>query len=187
MKRGELRKKSITEKMADYILDNGLQNASLRNLATAAETSDRMLLHYFKDKEDLLTATLNLICERFIELLDSVQLGEMKFNVFLTYIPGMMKDVRVRPYLKLWLELATLSSREEYPFRTIAQQIFDSFSAWVTSTLKVENENERISTVALTLATVEGFVFLDALGYDSKISEALEGITHLYTENPNTI
>ena len=104
---------------------------------------------------------------------------------FLPHISTMMKDVRIRPYLKLWLELATFSSREEEPFRSIAQQICDSFLNWVNSVLKMENGDERVSMVALILATIEGFVFLDALGYDSKISEALEGFAYLNAENIN--
>ena len=54
MKKGELRKKIITEKMADHILSNGLQSSSLRQISAAAETSDRMLLYYFTNKEDML-------------------------------------------------------------------------------------------------------------------------------------
>lgn len=49
----------------------------------------------------------------------------------------------------------------------------------------MENGDERVSMVALTLARIEGFVFLDALGYDSKISEALEGFAYLNAKNIN--
>ena len=97
MKKGELRKKIITEKMADHILSNGLQSSSLRQISAAAETSDRMLLYYFTNKEDMLTATLNLISERFIELLNSVQFEQMYLRTRhkITYAPPSFLGLKV--------------------------------------------------------------------------------------------
>ena len=52
------RREAAIERMADHVLAEGLAAATLRPLAAAAGTSDRMLLYYFADKDELLTATL---------------------------------------------------------------------------------------------------------------------------------
>ena len=42
---------ALIDKLADHVLADGLLHASLRPLAKAVGTSDRMLLYYFKDKD----------------------------------------------------------------------------------------------------------------------------------------
>src|SRR5580692_2489526 len=64
------RREAAIERMADHVLSEGLGAATLRPLAAAAGTSDRMLLYYFADKDELLTATLDRIAKRMIEQLD---------------------------------------------------------------------------------------------------------------------
>ena len=58
------RRSVIVDRLADHVLAHGLVSASLRPLAKAAGTSDRMLLYYFADKSELLAATLQRIAER---------------------------------------------------------------------------------------------------------------------------
>jgi AcrR family transcriptional regulator len=41
----------LLDRLADYVLAHGLTASSLRPLARAAGTSDRMLLYYFADKD----------------------------------------------------------------------------------------------------------------------------------------
>jgi len=47
--------------MADYVLSEGLGLQRSDPWAAAVGTSDRMLLYYFADKDELLTATLERI------------------------------------------------------------------------------------------------------------------------------
>lgn len=176
MEKTEAKRQIIIEKIAEYLLQNGLQKASLRPLAASAGTSDRMLLHYFSDKEELLVATLTLIAKRLVDILESVRSEQMPFQALLPLLAGMMRDPQIRPYLRLWLELAAFAAGGEVFYRTIARQIYDDFLNWVALALKVEREEERMPMASLALATVEGFVLLDAIGYESQISNALKGI-----------
>jgi AcrR family transcriptional regulator len=43
------RRAEIIQRLTDYVLAEGLSAASLRPLAKAAGTSDRLLLYYFND------------------------------------------------------------------------------------------------------------------------------------------
>ncbi|GAB4192095.1 MAG: TetR family transcriptional regulator [Roseiflexaceae bacterium] len=162
--------------MADHVLAQGLQGASLRPLAAAAGTSDRMLLHYFVDKEELLTATLSLVTQRLIAVLEAAQTEPLPFQRLLSLLAVMLKDKQIQPYTRLWLELVAAAAGDKEPFRSIARQIAGSFQDWIARALYVEQEEEREALAALTLALVEGLIIFDALGDDTKRMAALAGI-----------
>jgi AcrR family transcriptional regulator len=177
MKKGDARRQQILERLADYLLAEGLYGASLRPLAAAAGTSDRMLLHYFVDKEALLTATLTLVTQRLIAMLEQVRIEPLPLQSLLPHLAAMLTDERIRPYMRLWLELVTLAAAGKEPFRAIAQHICSTFVTWIAATLRVEREEDREPLAALTLAIVEGLVVFDALGNDAARAGALAGVT----------
>jgi AcrR family transcriptional regulator len=164
------------EKLADYLLAHGLQRVSLRQLAAAAGTSDRMLLHYFANKEELLTAVLVLVAERLVALLESARSEPMPFRVLIPNLAGMIRDPHVRPYLRLWLELVAFAAGGEEPYRRIATQICDAFLSWIAAALQVEREEERMPMASLAFATIEGLVLMDALDNDTLITNALDAL-----------
>lgn len=182
MKKTEVKRQLILEKIADHLLTHGLQGAGLRALAAAAGTSDRMLLHYFANKEELTTAALHLVAARMLDLLDNSRSAQMPLQSLLPYLVGMLGDPVIRPFLRLWLELAALSAAGDETYRGIARQIGDGFYQWVASALKVETEAERAPMAALAFAITEGCVFLDAIDERSVIIGALEAIGLRKTE-----
>ena len=70
------KRSDLIEKLADHILADGLLNASLRPLAKAVGTSDRMLLYYFKDKDELIEAVLDHIAARITVILEQSRAPE---------------------------------------------------------------------------------------------------------------
>jgi len=60
------RREELTEAAADYLLDHGLIGLSLRPLAAALGTSDRMLLYHFADKDDLVATVLRVSTDRSV-------------------------------------------------------------------------------------------------------------------------
>lgn len=181
MKKTEIKRQLIINNIADYLLASGMKDSSLRQLAATIGTSDRMLLHYFADKEELMKAALNLVATRLIDILESTRSEQMPFETLIPYLAEMIKEPGIRPYLRLWLELAAMSTASE-TYRMIARQICDSFYEWIISVLKVEKDEVRAPMAALAFATIEGFVLLDALDYGSKVTSALEGITLRQTQ-----
>ena len=179
MKKGEARKQQLLELLADHVLAHGLQGASLRPLAAAVGTSDRMLLHYFADKDELMTATLTLVSRRLVALLESARAEQMPFERLIAHVAVMIKDPLVRPYLRLWLELLPFAAGGNAPFGAVAGSIFTTFLEWIAAALAVEREEDRAPLAALALAIIEGFVLFDALGDDSKLSAALAGLALL--------
>jgi AcrR family transcriptional regulator len=177
MKKTEPKRKVVIEKIADHLLVHGLKGSSLRKMAATAETSDRMLLYYFADKRELMTAALTQVTARLVNLLESARSEKMTFQIFLPHLAKMMKDPRVRPYLRLSLELVALAAEEKESYGAIVRKIWYDFLGWIASALQVDREEDRIPLAALALATTEGFMLLDALDCGSIITDALEGIT----------
>lgn len=167
----------IIEKTADHLLLHGLKDATLRNLAVTAGISDRMLMHYFTNKEELIQAALTVSTTRLVNLLESSRAESMPFEKFLPYLAQMMKHPQVRPFLRLSLELAALTADGESSYVAIAQKLCNDFYLWMASAMQVEREEDRLNLAALAFATTEGFMVLDALGSASIIANALEGLT----------
>ena len=72
MPRKSMSRETLLPRLAEFVLQHGLSNASLRPLAKAAGTSDRMLLYHFKSKEDLLVELLAHLADDYAGLLDAV-------------------------------------------------------------------------------------------------------------------
>lgn len=176
MEKTEARRRVILEKIANHLLEQGMKGSSLRPLAAAAGISDRMLLHYFENKEEVMTAALHLVAGQMVALLESARTAPMPFNALMPHLAGMRNDPHIRPYLRLWLELAALSASGEETYRQVARQLGDYFYEWLTSEILVEKEEKRASLAALAFVTIEGVVFLDAIGENVLIESALNEI-----------
>jgi len=60
------RREVLAEAATDYVIEHGLIDLSLRPLAAALGTSDRMLLYHFKDKNDLVATVLRTSNDRSV-------------------------------------------------------------------------------------------------------------------------
>lgn len=176
MSKHDVRREELVQKLADHLLSQGLQAASLRALANAACTSDRMLLHYFENKEEIITATLNVVNQRLLFMLESARGERLPQAALLSKLTSMLKDPIVKPYLQLWLELAARASRDEEPYLSISRTIGEGFLSWISTSLKVRRESERTSVAAHTLATLEGLVLLDSIGLKGAVGDALSSM-----------
>jgi AcrR family transcriptional regulator len=165
------RREAAIERMANHLLLEGLGAATLRPLAAAAGTSDRMLLYYFADKNELLSATLHRLAARMTAQLDeAVPIGRLRsFPVLVEEVWAAFASGGVRPFMHLWLDLVAGAARGLQPHHNIAGAIADGFLAWVMSRLKAPRGSELASSAALFLASIEGLLFLQAAG---RISDA---------------
>ena len=62
---------ALLDAMAAHVLEHGLNSASLRPLAKAAGTSDRMLIYHFGNKERVIGAILSRLAATMINGLDA--------------------------------------------------------------------------------------------------------------------
>lgn len=161
----DARREAAIERMADHVLAEGLAGSSLRPLARAAGTSDRMLLYYFADKDELLAVTLERVATRLAGLLDAALPAGTKLppDPLLLAIWTGMTSPAMQPYLRVWLELAAGSARGEQPHRSIAGAIANIFHGWIADRLDLP-ETSRGGVASRLFVLLEGAMLIDALG-----------------------
>jgi len=160
------RRDAALDLMADHVLREGLAAATLRPLAAAAGTSDRMLLYYFADKDELLTAILDRIATRLVRELDAaIPIGSpCSFAVLLKQVWTILGSKSHRPYMNIWLDLASGAARGLQPHRNVAGAIADGYLTWVTGRLEPRLDGAPAVSAPLFLAAIEGLYLLNAIG-----------------------
>ncbi len=176
MKGHPAKRQEVLEQIADYVLGVGLTGLSLRPLAAAIGTSDRMLLYYFTDKNELITETVIQISARLMGRLQVELIRPQPYESLLPTLYSLLIQDAYRPYMQIWFELVALAARHEEPFRSISCQIADAFLGWMSQYLEVAEEADRADRTALLLGTLEGFFLLEYLGRGSIPALALTGI-----------
>ena len=98
----------IVSKLAGHVLRAGLGDVGLRRLARVAGTSDRMLLYYFRNKDELLMAILVEIGEGLAETVEErVGTESLPPAEALTRLWDVLKGDAFADQLRLWLDLCT--------------------------------------------------------------------------------
>lgn len=158
------RRLQLLEAMSDHMLAAGLAGSSLRPLARAAGTSDRMLLYYFPTKEALIAATLAHIAQRMAGML-AASVGHIRLppDSLLPLLADLTLAPRFRPYLGLFLEVASRAARGDVLCRTIGGQVAEGFLVWIEGQLDLPAEQRRAGALAI-LTEIEGRVVLECLG-----------------------
>jgi AcrR family transcriptional regulator len=159
------RRDAILELLADHVLAEGLSASSLKSLAAAARTSDRMLLYYFRDKADLMTAVLDLLARRLTaDLSARTAMTPLPLDALRTRLAGVLLDDAVWPYMRLWLEIASLAARGDPVFRSVGEAIGRGFLAWGAAQLDSPSAQARAVDAARLLVAIEGMAVLKAVG-----------------------
>lgn len=170
----EARRTVIVERLADHVLAHGLVAASLRPLAKAAGTSDRMLLYYFSDKTEIIAATLQHIAERMVTLLSARTSPEpLPLGELITHLSSVVLDDLFWPYMCVWLELASRAGRSDPLYAPIAMQIGSGFLAWGEAQLSCPDPASRARDAARLLVTIEGMVLVKAIGMGETVDRSL--------------
>ena len=161
----------ILDKLADHVLAHGLSASSLRPLAKAAGTSDRMLLYYFADKGELITAVLQHIAGRMVTLMEGVAAPEpLHYDALLTRLSAALSDPGFAPYMRVFLEVASGSANGDATLAQIGETIGRGFLDWGRAQLKSDTPDVDAARLMVTL---EGTVFLRAIGMGDVCERAL--------------
>jgi AcrR family transcriptional regulator len=168
------RREAAIERMADHLLKEGLAGASLRPLAAAAGTSDRMLLYYFADKDEILAVTLERIAGRFAALLDGALPADHRMPpaVLMRIVWAASQDPGVKPFMRLWLDLVAGAAGDRPAHKAVARTIATFFRDWLVARLDLP-EAERPAEAARWLGLFEGLVVLEAAGCGDLVEAAI--------------
>jgi AcrR family transcriptional regulator len=161
----ENRRNALVDKLADYVLAQGLADASLRPLAKAVGTSDRMLLYYFADKSEMMAAVLARIAERMtLKLAERAAPQPLICDALLPRIADIVLADAFWPYMAVWLELASRAARQDAVYLPIAHMIGQGFLYWAAQQLEATDDDQRMRDAARLLVQIEGMVVLKAIG-----------------------
>ena len=144
----------------EHVLHEGVADLSLRPLAAALGTSDRMLLYYFGTREQLLVAVLGEVGGRLQEALETaLPSGSVPPAELLTALWSALGTPSGEPHLRLYVEVSGLAARGREPFATVARQVAEGWLAWLAARLAVSGDRRR-DAAAGVLAALDGALLL---------------------------
>jgi AcrR family transcriptional regulator len=165
MAKSDDRRAVLLDRLADHVLAHGLSASSLRPLAKAAGTSDRMLLYYFPDKGAVIAAVLAVVAARLVGLLETRTSAEpLPYDRLKPALIAVLFDNDIWPYMRLWLELASLAAHGDPLFHAVGEQLGRGFYAWALSQLDSANPQTREIEAARLLVAMEGTLLLHSIG-----------------------
>lgn len=151
----------------EHVLGHGASGLSLRPLAAALGTSDRMLLYYFGSRDHLLETVLDLVGDGLLAALcDAVPPGRSEPRVLLRALWSLARDPAVQPVLRLYVEILGQAAAQVAPFPAAAHRVALRWLDWVQDRVDVPDA-ERHEAAAALLATIDGLLVLHlAVGSD---------------------
>ena len=153
----------VTERLAAHLLETGLTQTSLRQLARAAGVSDRMLLYYFSDKTDVLSAATAKIAAQTVESLagalpEGTRLPPRELVMLAAQLTA---GPQMRRFMRLWVEMIAAAAKGEAPFVAISGQVMASFKHWLAARLKVPAGADAAATASVIIALIDGLALVD--------------------------
>jgi AcrR family transcriptional regulator len=169
-----LRRAELVDQIAAHMLAEGLGETSLRAIAKAISTSDRMLLYYFKDKADLLETVLAAIAHQLATILEAARSDArpQAYSALFKEMWAAIQQPLVLPYVKLWIELSAAAVRQREPEGAAAAQIADLFLDWTEARLTPKPGISRRHQATLLMATIDGLALLLAVGKGKEANQA---------------
>ncbi|WP_240044607.1 TetR/AcrR family transcriptional regulator [Nocardioides albidus] len=123
------RRAQLAEEVTDYALEHGLIGLSLRPVAAALGTSDRMLLYHFSGKDDLIATVLHTANERSIAHLRSLPAASSVREAVLA-LWAASTEGRLERCQRLYVEAAALGLLGREPY---AGGVRASNQAWLAA------------------------------------------------------
>lgn len=175
--------------VTDHLLAHGLNAVSLRELADAAGTSSRMLVHHFGSKDRLLQAAVGEARRRQRSAFDE----RLRSRPNRPY-PAVLDDAwrwflgpEAQPYLRLFGELHALARQPRSPFADFAQRSVLDWLPTLEDGFVADGatpaDARRYAT--LTLAVIRGlFMDLHALDDAARVNAASGLFTELLAHRP---
>ncbi|WP_219892504.1 TetR/AcrR family transcriptional regulator [Aquisediminimonas profunda] len=171
----------VVEKLSAHLLANGLAKMSLRQLAAAAGVSDRMLLYYFEDKAEVLSASLERIAGQMMASLERALPEGQVFHVadFVSRAAGVAGQPEMRGFMRLWVEVIAAAARNEVPFAAISNQIIFGFQAWVESRLDLPDGVDRAGVALAIIALIDGLALIEICVGEQPMARAVRALAIL--------
>ncbi|SNS55518.1 transcriptional regulator, TetR family [Geodermatophilus pulveris] len=144
----------------EHVLRHGVATLSLRPLAAALGTSDRMLLSYFGSREQLLAAVLGVVGEQLqARFAAGLPAHPVSPAALVRELATALRDPAAEAPLRLYVEVGGLAARGHEPHRAVAAAVAGGWLSWLGSRLDVPDA-ERADAAAGVLAVVDGLLLV---------------------------
>jgi AcrR family transcriptional regulator len=170
----QLSRETLLPAMAAHVLEHGLGGASLRPLAKAAGTSDRMLIYHFGNKETLITELLNYIAAIYSAGLDAA-LGSDRPTTrqeCLARILDQTSNPAMQAFLVLWWDIVAGAARGVPGYREAAGQMMTKQLAWLEQQMPADDPDPAGGARYL-MTVIEGALMLGTVGHGDTAREGL--------------
>jgi len=158
-------RETLLPRLAAHVLEHGIAGLSLRPLAMAAGTSDRMLLYHFGTKQRLVAELLEYMAAGYEVALDTVLPPGRAASraACLESVAAATRGAAFGPYLVLWWQIVAGAAQGEATYSAAAGAIMDQLLGWLEQHLPADDPDPgRAARHMLTL--IEGAQMLDAVG-----------------------
>ena len=120
-----------------WVLEHGLSGLSLRPLAKALGTSDRMLMYYFGSRDGLVAAISDFAGQQLVAAMPAIDPAHppRSAKVWLDGAWALFSDDAIRPAMQLLFELDALAARSPGPARDAAAAVTARWLAVVDDAL----------------------------------------------------
>jgi len=159
-------KDSLLPLLASHVLEHGLQGASLRPLAKAAGTSDRMLIYHFGNKQQLLIDLLEYLASQYSASLDTAMGGRRAANrkACLARILTESRKPSMQPFMVLWWEIVAGAARGFPGYHEASQKVISHLLDWLEKEMPV-NDPDPKGGARYLLTLIEGAQMLSVVGH----------------------
>ncbi|MGY1752267.1 hypothetical protein [Blastococcus sp. SYSU D01042] len=165
---------ALLDGVVEYVLREGVATLSLRPLAAALGTSDRMLLYYFGSRDRMLVLVLTAVGERLRAGLEAVTPAQRAApGRLLAALRAAFELDGAEPILRLYVEVSGLAARGREPFGAIAAAIAEDWLSWAEQRLDVPAPRRR-SAAAGVLAVVDGLLLLRFVAGETAYEQAAD-------------
>ncbi len=170
----QMSKETLLPKLAAHVLEHGLGGASLRPLAKAAQTSDRMLLYHFGNKETLIRELLAYIAGVYSAALDMAlrDTRPLTRQECFDRVLAQGKQPMMQPFMVLWWEIVAGSARGLPGYAEAAEEMITKQLDWLQSQMP-EDDPDPAGGARYLLTLLEGTLMLGVIGHADTAREGL--------------
>lgn len=175
-KKPPMTRDSLLPLLMGHVLAHGLGGASLRPLAKAAGTSDRMLIYHFGTKEKLVGDLLSFIAGVYAAGLEAMLNADERPATradLLARILAQNAAPAMQPFMQLWWEIVGGAARDMPGFRAAAQRMVDELLVWLEGHMP-EGDPDPAGGARYLLTVIEGALMLAAVGHGDTARAGIE-------------
>lgn len=148
------RREELLEATAEYILENGVSDLSLRPLAQATGTKARLLIYHFGSRDALVAAALTLLLRRVQAAFQTMH-SRATFERSLIDFWKFATDKANKRHLQLVFEVHGLAPYNREMYGDYVREAFDSWKVLIAQGLGKRN---RDALATLIIAVVDGLL-----------------------------